>query len=49
MIDMVKPEYLVPTHGNLNMLTSMQELWVEMGRKKENCLIIKNGDRIDLS
>lgn len=47
-IKLVKPEHLIPTHGDPAMLESQKELALEMGFKKEKVHLLKNFSRIYL-
>ncbi|MCF0117354.1 MAG: ribonuclease J, partial [Bacilli bacterium] len=49
MIDMVKPKYFMPIHGEYAMQVRHKELAVLAGLKEENCFILKNGNVLVLS
>ncbi|MBI2575307.1 RNase J family beta-CASP ribonuclease [Candidatus Woesearchaeota archaeon] len=48
MIELVKPKHIIPAHGPLEMTSKMAELAYEMGYKRENVHLMKNGQRISL-
>ncbi len=48
MIQLLKPKHIIPSHGSIEMTAKMQELAYEMGYKKENVHLLKNGQRIVL-
>ncbi len=44
LINMVKPQHIIPAHGDINMASSLSELAMEMGYKVgEDCHIMQNG------
>jgi ribonuclease J len=43
MLNLVRPKYFVPVHGELRHLHSHSRLAIEQGIPKENCAIIENG------
>lgn len=43
MLDIVKPQYLIPIHGNHHMLTAHVNLAIGMGMSKDNALLAHNG------
>ena len=44
LINMVKPQHIIPAHGDINMASSLSELAMEMGYKiGEDCHIMQNG------
>lgn len=47
-LNLLKPQNLIPTHGEIAMLESQRELAVECGIKKENVHILKNYNRLCL-
>jgi ribonuclease J len=49
MINLVKPKYLIPIHGELRHLKQHAELAVEMGFPKGNIAVVENGRVIELS
>ncbi|MFH1400183.1 MAG: MBL fold metallo-hydrolase RNA specificity domain-containing protein [Nanoarchaeota archaeon] len=46
MINLLKPTYFVPTHGELRMLESVKELALQMGYDESKVLILDNGQRV---
>jgi ribonuclease J len=49
MINMLKPKYIIPAHGELKMRSALSELACEMGYKgKETVFLTKNGSRLVL-
>ena len=44
MMDLVKPKYLIPIHGNHHMLTAHAKLAFEMGMPKEKVFVAHNGN-----
>lgn len=49
MIDLIKPKYLVPIHGEYFMRKAHKDLAMEMGMKDENIILIENGDVLEMS
>ena len=49
MLRIIKPEYFMPMHGEYRMLKQHGDLAIDCGVKKENILICKNGDVVELS
>lgn len=49
MIRIVKPEYFMPIHGEYRMLKQHTELAVSCGVNPNNCFVMHNGDRLELS
>ncbi|MBU2560896.1 MAG: RNase J family beta-CASP ribonuclease [Nanoarchaeota archaeon] len=49
LINMVKPQHIIPAHGDINMASSLSELAMEMGyRVGENVHIMQNGQFLTL-
>ncbi|MBI3034457.1 RNase J family beta-CASP ribonuclease [Candidatus Woesearchaeota archaeon] len=48
MIQLVRPKHLIPAHGPFEMTSKMAELAYELGYKRENVHLLKNGQRIML-
>ncbi len=49
LINLVKPEHIIPAHGELSMTSSLADLAVEMGyRKGSNVHVMNDGERIKL-
>jgi ribonuclease J len=48
LINMVKPQNLIPAHGDVHMMEALQELAEEMKYKKEQIHMLKNGDFLKL-
>ena len=46
LIHLLKPENIIPTHGNSKKLEAMKELALEMGYKPEQIKILKNGVQV---
>jgi len=49
MINLVKPKYLIPTHGELRHLRQHAVLAQEIGVPEENIVVIENGYVVELS
>jgi len=49
MLRIIKPEYFMPMHGEYRMLKQHGDIAADCGVKKENILICKNGDVVELS
>lgn len=49
MIDLIKPKYLIPIHGEYFMRQAHKELALEMGMKDENVILIENGEVLLMS
>ncbi len=49
LIDMVRPKYFLPIHGELRQLIRHGKLAVEMGIPEENVIVIENGQIVELS
>ncbi|OGJ50912.1 hypothetical protein A2483_02765 [Candidatus Peregrinibacteria bacterium RIFOXYC2_FULL_33_13] len=43
MINLIKPKYLIPVHGELVMRIGHKDLGLKMGIKEENIIILNNG------
>src|SRR3989344_326406 len=48
LINMVKPKYIIPAHGNREMENAMKDLALEMGYNEDKVYILKDGDKITL-
>ncbi len=49
LINIVKPQHIIPAHGNVGMTSALADLAIEMGYKKgQNVHIMRNGERIKL-
>ena len=49
LINMVKPQHIIPAHGDISKTTALADLAVEMGYKKgQNVHVMGNGERIRL-
>lgn len=48
MIRLISPKYLMPFHGDYRMLKHHANLGIDCGIPKENTLVIKNGDTLNL-
>ena len=49
MLRIIKPEYLMPMHGEYRMLKTHGDLAIDCGIPKENIFICKNGDSVELT
>jgi ribonuclease J len=49
LIDMVRPKYFLPIHGELRQLKQHGKLAVEMGIPDENVIVVENGQIVELS
>lgn len=49
MIRLIKPNYLMPFHGDYRMLKRHANIGIECGISKENTFVLKNGDTLELS
>jgi len=49
LIDMVRPKYFLPIHGELRQLKRHGKLAVEMGLPEENVIVVENGQIVELS
>jgi ribonuclease J len=49
MIDLLRPRYTVPLHGEFRMLVLYRELAMEAGLPSKNVLITENGDVVEFS
>ncbi len=49
LIDMVRPKYFIPIHGELRQLKQHAKLAVEMGMPEENVIVVENGQIVELS
>ena len=49
LINLVKPEHIIPAHGDLEKTSALANLAAEMGyRKGENVHVMADGERIKL-
>jgi ribonuclease J len=49
LINMVKPQHIIPAHGDINMASSLSELAMEMGyRVGEDVHIMQNGQFLEI-
>ncbi|MDO8740446.1 MAG: RNase J family beta-CASP ribonuclease [Candidatus Woesearchaeota archaeon] len=48
MINLVKPKHIIPAHGEPSMLSSLMDLAIEMGYKKENVHLMRDGRKLSL-
>lgn len=49
LLNMVKPKYFIPIHGELRQLKRHGQLAVEVGIPKENVIVVENGQIVELS
>ncbi|MEI7884682.1 MAG: ribonuclease J [Clostridia bacterium] len=49
MLNLIRPKYFIPVHGEYRMLVKHSELAVEVGVEKENIFILSNGQGLDFS
>ncbi|HSJ86201.1 MAG TPA: ribonuclease J, partial [Anaerolineales bacterium] len=49
LIDMVRPKYFLPIHGELRQLKRHAKLAEEMGMPEENVIVVENGQTVELS
>lgn len=49
MLNIIKPKYLIPIHGDFRRFVEMRKLAVELGTKEENVLIVENGQVVEFS
>ncbi|HEY9677635.1 MAG TPA: ribonuclease J [Drouetiella sp.] len=49
MINLCKPKYFMPIHGEYRMLVKHAELATECGVEEENTFVLENGDVLDLT
>jgi ribonuclease J len=47
LLHLVRPQYLIPIHGELRMLKHHAQLAVEVGIPKENIAVVENGQTIE--
>lgn len=45
-IKLIRPEHIIPTHGNVDMLKALKDLALEMGYSSKNIHILKNFSKI---
>jgi ribonuclease J len=49
LLNMIKPRYFIPIHGELRQLKRHGQLAMEVGIPKENVLVVENGQIVELS
>ena len=49
MLDMMKPKYLMPIHGQYSMMVAHREIAKEMGMSEKNVILAENGQIITLN
>lgn len=47
--NLVKPKFFVPVHGEYRHLVKHRQLAIELGLKKENTLVLENGQKLSVS
>ena len=48
LLHLVKPEYFVPVHGEYRHLASHRALAAESGVAREKCILLEDGDVLEL-
>ncbi|MGV8168434.1 MAG: MBL fold metallo-hydrolase RNA specificity domain-containing protein [Candidatus Nanoarchaeia archaeon] len=48
LIHFLKPEFVIPVHGNKDMMKAQRKLALELGYKKEQVLLLNNFEKIEL-
>ncbi len=49
MINLCKPKFFMPIHGEYRMLIKHAELAVDCGLEEQNCFVLENGDVLELN
>ncbi len=49
LINLVKPQFYMPIHGEFHHLVRNAEVAIENGVKRENCFVMDNGDVLELT
>jgi len=49
MINLIRPKFFIPIHGNHYMLKAHKDIAMEMGIKEENIIVANNGDVIKVT
>ena len=49
LLNMVKPKYFIPIHGELRQLRHHAQLAMEVGIPRENVIVVENGQIVELS
>ena len=49
MLNLVRPEFLVPVHGEYRMLDAHKQLAVQTGVEPENVFVVENGDVLEFT
>jgi ribonuclease J len=49
MMEMIKPKYIIPVHGQYSMQVAHGELAQELGWKEDDILLVENGNVVDFS
>ena len=49
ILDLVRPKYFVPAHGEIRHLNKHREIAVSMGTPEENVFVMNNGDVLEIS
>ncbi|MEK9174374.1 MAG: ribonuclease J, partial [Patescibacteria group bacterium] len=44
MLELVRPKFLMPVHGQLSMLFAMKDLGLRFGMPEENIVVVENGN-----
>lgn len=48
LIEMVKPQHIIPAHGNLTMRSALMDLGIDMGYSQKNIHLVRNGLKISI-
>ena len=49
VIKSLKPKYLIPIHGNFDMLNAHKKIGLDNGLKNENIFVLSNGDNLEIT
>jgi ribonuclease J len=49
MLQLLKPKYFIPIHGEYRMLAKHKEIAIDVGVKNENCFLLENGDVLNVT
>jgi ribonuclease J len=48
LINLVKPQHIIPAHGNIQMTSALADLATEMGYKADKIHLLRNGQKVQL-